>query len=156
MKDNMTTLLVIALLCGIAILAFVHKPREETVPEIRQWFSAQLGEISKNLADDIEQDRRGHYPHSGRQSFEPRGSITYTLLDKSLSRFELSQFSELTSADIESTPGYATLRETVNSMGLELRLDEIEVEGDGASTWNELDEYVYDIPRYYTVTVSGW
>ena len=23
-------------------------------------------------------------------------------------------------------------------------------------TWNELDEYVDDYPRFYTVTISGW
>jgi len=39
---------------------------------------------------------------------------------------------------------------------LSISLDEIEVEGDGVSTWNELDEYVDDIPRFYTITVSGW
>jgi hypothetical protein len=152
----MNTLLIIVLLCGIAYLALFHKPKQASVPEIRQWLSRQLTEVSENLANDIEQDKRGHYPHPGRESFEPRGSITYTLLDKNLSRFELSQFSELTRQDIESTSGYARLKDTAETMGLKLRLDEIEVEGDGVSTWNELDEYVYDIPRYYTITISGW
>jgi hypothetical protein len=41
-------------------------------------------------------------------------------------------------------------------MGLKIRLDETEVEGDGVQTWNELDEYVDDYPRFYTVTISGW
>jgi hypothetical protein len=78
------------------------------------------------------------------------------LLDKNLSRFELSQFSELTSEDIKSTPGYQTLVDTAGRIGVEIRLDEVEVDGDGVSTWHELDEYVYDIPRFYTITVSGW
>jgi hypothetical protein len=156
MKDNMNTLLIIMLLCGIAYLALSRKPEEETATELRQWFSTRLGEISERLESDIEKDRRGHYPHPGRHSLEPQGSITYTLLDKNLSRFELSQFSELTAPDIESTTGYTRLKSAVDRMGLNLRLDEVEVEGDGVSTWNELDEYVHDIPHYFTVTVSGW
>ena len=156
MKDNMNTLLIIALICGIALLALFHKPKQETVPELKRWFSAQLMRISDNLPSDIDQDRQGHYPHAGRQSFEPRGSITYTLLDKNLSRFELSQFSELTADDIKSTQGYQQLKKTADRLGLSIQLDEIEVEGDGVETWRELDEYVYDIPRYYSVTVSGW
>ena len=156
MKDSMTTILIVALVCGIALIALYHRPKQETVPELKRWFSSQLTRIGENLEKDIELDRQGHYPHPGRQSFEPRGSITYALLDKHLSRFELSQFNELTSADIESTPGYQQLKARVDSMGLSLKLEEIQVEGDGVETWHELDEYVYDIPRFYTITVSGW
>jgi len=156
MKDSMNTIIIILLICGIAYLALFHRSKQETVPELKHWFSNQLISISKNLEKDIELDKQGHYAHPGRQSFEPRGSITYTLLDKNLSRFELSQFNELTSGDIESTQGYQHLRDKVESLGLSIRLDEIEVEGDGVETWNELDEYVDDIPRFYTITISGW
>lgn len=156
MKGDMNTLIVILLICGIAYLAFFHKAKDDSVPELKNWFSNQLLSISDNLENDIELDRQGHYAHPGKQSFQPRGSITYTLLDKNLSRFELSQFNELTSADIESTPGYTHLRDTAEQLGLEVSLDEVEVEGDGVETWHELDEYVYDFPRFYTVTVSGW
>lgn len=156
MKDNMNTLLILILICGIAYLAVFHRPRQETAAELKQWFSHQLAVISENLEHDIELDKRGHYPHDGRRSFEPRGSITYTLLDKNLSRYELSQFSELTAGDIESTPGYAQLKDKALGLGLSIRLDEIEVEGDGVESWHELDEFVYDIPRFYTLTISGW
>lgn len=156
MKDNMTTIIVIVLVCGIAYLALFHRPKQETTAELKQWFSSQLLVINDGLEKDIELDKQGHYPHSGRQSFEPVGSITYSLLDKNQSRFELSQFSELTSGDIESTQGYQQLRNKIESLGLIISLDEVEVEGDGVSTWNELDEYVNDIPRFYTVTISGW
>ena len=152
----MNIVLVVALLFGIAYLAFFYKSKDATAPEIIQWFSSQLTKISENLANDIELDRLGHYPHEGKQSFETRGSITYTLLDKNLSRYDLSQFTQLTTRDIESTSGYQELKATVAGMGLELELEEVEVEGDGVETWHELDEYVYDIPRYYAVTVSGW
>lgn len=156
MKDNMNILLVIVLICGIAYLAIFHRPEHDTVAELRQWFSNQMASIGRNLEEDIELDRQGQYPHPGKQSFAPKGSITYTLLDKNLSRFELSQFSKLSSADVESTPGYAQLRDTVGRLGLSMRLNEIEVEGDGVDTWHELDEYVYDFPRFYTLTISGW
>lgn len=156
MKHDMSTLIIIVLICGIAYLAIFHKSKDETVPEIKQWFSGQLIKISDSLPDDIEQDKRGHYPHAGKQSFEPKGSITYIMIDKNNSRFELSRFSELTSEDIESTPGYQQLKAVVDRLGLKLSLDEVEVEGDGVSSWNELDEYVDDIPRYYSITISGW
>ena len=156
MKNNMTTIVIIVLICGIAYLALFHRPKQETTAEVKQWFSSQLAIISDGLEKVIELDYQGHYPHSGRQSFEPKGSITYSLLDKNKSRLELSQFSELTSGDIESTQGYQQLRNKTESLGLSISLDEIEVEGDGVSTWNELDEYVDDIPRFYTVTISGW
>jgi hypothetical protein len=156
MKGDMNTLIVILLICGIAYLAFVHKVKDDSVPELKSWFSNQLLSISDNLEKDIELDKQGHYAHPGRRSFKPRGSITYTLLDKNLSRFELSQFSELTPADIESTPGYQQLSDRATRLGLEIRLDEVEVEGDGVETWHELDEYVYDFPHFYTITVSGW
>jgi hypothetical protein len=156
MKDNMNTFLIIVLLCGIAYLALFHRPKQDSVAELKHWFSTQLTTISENLEKDIEQEKQGHYPHPGKQSFESKGSITYALLDKNLSRFELSQFNELTAGDIESTSGYVLLRDTVSRLGLDMKLEEVEVEGDGVETWLELDEYVYDFPRYYTVTISGW
>ena len=156
MKDNMNTVLIILLICGIAYLALFHRPKQETAAELKQWFSNQLVIISERLEEDIELDKQGHYPHPGKQSFESKGSITYTLLDKNLSRFELSQFSELSSEDIESTQGYGQLKDKAAGLGLSIRLDEIEIEGDGVETWNELDEYVYDFPRCYSITISGW
>ncbi len=156
MKANMNTILIIVLICGIALLALYHRPEHDSVAELKDWFSAQLTSISADLANDIERDKQGQYPHPGKPSFEPKGSITYTLLDKNLSRFELSQFSELTIEDVRSTAGYAQLQAVVEELGLSMTLEEIEVEGDGVESWFELDEYVYDFSRFYTVTVSGW
>ncbi len=156
MKDNMSTALVVLLICGIAYLAFFHKQDQDSVSGLKRWFSSELSRIGDKLESDIEKDRQGHYPHGGKHSFQPRGSISYTLLDKNMSRFELSQFSELTLEDIRSTSGFKQLESIVKRLGLDVKLDEIEVEGDGVETWHELDEFVYDIPRYYRVTVSGW
>ena len=156
MKVNMNTLLIVALIFGIAMLVLFHRPKQDNVAELKQWFSKQLTVISDNLERDIELEKLGQYPHPGKQSFESKGSITYTLLDKNLSRFELSQFSELSAEDVESTAGYALLSDTAGRLGVKMQLTEIEVEGDGVETWHELDEYVYDFPRFYSVTVSGW
>ena len=156
MKDNMNTIVIILLICGIAYLALFHRPGHETPAEVKQWFSDHMVKISEGLEKDIALDKQGHYPHPGKQSFEPKGRITYTLLDKNRSRFELSQFSELTRNDIESTRGYQQLKNKTEGLGLSIRLEEVEVEGDGVQTWNELDEYVDDYPRFYTVTISGW
>ena len=156
MKGNMNTIIIIILICGIAYLAFFNRPKQETTEDLKQWFSDQLVHISDGMEKDIALDKQGHYPHAGKQTFEPKGSITYTLLDKNRSRFELSQFSELGCGDIESTQGYRQLKAKVDELGLGIRLDEVEVEGDGVQTWNELDEYIDDYPRFYTVTISGW
>ena len=156
MKGNMNTILIIFFICCIAYLALFHRPRQDTAAELKQWFSDQLVIISEGLENDIALDKQGNYPHTGKQSFTPKGSITYTLLDKNRSRFELSQFSELAASDIESTQGYQQLKDKVQHMGLSIRLDEIGVEGDGVQSWNELDEYINDYPRFYTVTISGW
>ena len=156
MKDNMTTILVIVLICGIALLALYHRPEHDSVAELKKWFSAQLTAISADLANDIERDQQGQYPHPGKPSFKHKGSITYTLLAKNLSRFELSQFSELQAEDVKSTAGYAQLKAVVDELGLNMKLEEVEVYGDGVESWHELDEYVYDFTRFYTITISGW
>ena len=156
MKVNMNTILIIVLICGIVLLALYHRPEHDSVAELKKWFSGQLTAISADLANDIERDQQGQYPHPGKPSFKPKGSITYTLLDKNLSRFELSQFSELTAEDVKSTAGYAQLKAVVEELGLNMTLEEVEVEGDGVESWFELDEYVYDFPRFYTITISGW
>jgi hypothetical protein len=156
MKNYMNSLLIIVLICGIVLLVFYHRPEHDSVAELKNWFSAQLAAISADLENDIERDKQGHYPHPGKPSYRAKGSITYTLLDKNLSRFELSQFNELTAKDIESTPGHAQLKDVVDKLGLRMKLEEVGVQGDGVETWFELDEYVYDFPRFYTITVSGW
>jgi len=156
MKEHMNTILIIGLIVGVALLAVFHRPKQESAAELRQWFSKQLTTISENLEEDIAEEKLGHYPHAGKQSFESKGRITYTLLDKNLSRYELSQFQELRAEDVASTAGYQLLQDTVDRLGLSMKLEEVMVDGDGVETWHELDEYVYDFPRFYTVTVSGW
>lgn len=156
MKKAMSTFIFILLVAGIAYLAIFHKPHNYTEAEIQRWFSSKLSEITENLESDIAKDIEGEYPHAGKQSFSQRGSITYVLLDKRYKRFDVSDKNNLNTQDIIDTDGYRSLEKKTRSLNLAIRLDEKEVEGDDVDTFNELDEYIDDFPRYYTVTISGW
>jgi hypothetical protein len=156
MKKNMSTLIFILLAAGIVYLALFHKPQQHATSELKNWFSSRLSEIAQNLESDIEKDRRGEYPHAGKQSFDRRGSITYLLRDKNYARFDISDKNALSIEDILSTDGYRVLEAKVHELNLSILLEEKNVEGDGVSTFAEVDEYIDDFPRYYSVTISGW
>lgn len=152
----MSTFIFILLAAGIVYLALFHKPHQYSTAELKNWFSSRLSEIAAGLEADIEKDKQGEYPHAGRQSFDRRGEITYVLRDKNLARFDISDKTALSAQDIMTTDGYRLLESKVHSFGLSMLLEEKNVEGDGVNTFNEIDEYIDDFPRYYTVTVSGW
>ena len=68
----MSTFIIILLIAGIAYLALFHKPKNHSEAELIKWFSSKLSDISINLEDDIEKDKKGEYTHSGKQSFDKR------------------------------------------------------------------------------------
>lgn len=152
----MSTVIFILLAAGIAYLAIFHKPVNHSEADLQKWFSSRLERIAATIENDIDLDKRGEYPHAGIQSFDKRGSITYVLLDNKGARFDVSDKNSLSKQDIMSTTGYSKLEQKIQQLGLTMRLDEIEVEGDGVESFTQLDEYIFDYPRYYTVTVSGW
>ena len=152
----MPTLIFILLIAGFVYLVFFHKPHHHSEAELQKWFSNKLVDIALNLEQDIKKDNNGEYPHSGKQTFKKRGTITYVLADKNNSRFDISDKNMLRSKDIMETYGYRKLEEKVHTLNLLLRLEEKDVEGDEVESFFELDEYVDDFPRYYTVTISGW
>ena len=152
----MSTVIIILLIAAIAYLALFHKPVNHTEAELEKWFSSRLEQISNNLDNDIALDQRGEYPHAGKQTFEKHGSITYLLLDKTGARFDVSDKNKLTSRHIMATSGYRKLESKVRQLKLNIHLEEVNVEGDGVESFTQLDEYVADFPRYYTVTISGW
>jgi hypothetical protein len=156
MKKNMSTLVIILLAAGIAYLAIFHKPQNHTDAELKKWFSSKLSDIADRLEADIVKDKEGEYPHAGKQSFEKRGVITYILRDKNYARFDVSDKNDIGLREIKDTAGYSKLEAKTRDLGLSILLEEAEVEGDGVETFAELDEYIDDFPRYYTVTVSGW
>ena len=152
----MSTLVIILLIAGIAYLAIYHKPHSHSESELRKWFSSKLSDIADNLEGDIKKDKDGEYAHAGKQSFEKRGAINYILRDKNYARFEISDKNNISVKDIMNTDGYNKLDAKAHNLNLSIRLEEKYVEGDGVETFNELDEYIDDFPRYYTVTISGW
>ena len=156
MKKIMSTFIIILLIAGIVYLALFHKPLNHSDSELKQWFGSKLSDIAAGLEDDIKKDEKGEYVHAGKQSFEKRGKITYVLHDKNYARFEVSDKNNISVQDIIETDGYKELDTKTRDLNLSIRLEEKNVEGDGVDTFGELDEYVDDIPRYYTVTISGW
>jgi len=152
----MSTFIFVMLAAGITYLALFHKPQNHTDAEIKAWFSSKLEEITARLDADIDQDKLGEYPHAGKQSFTKRGAITYVLLDKHNARFDISDRNLLSRNDISATQGYKKLHDKTQALHLTVRLDEVMVDGDDVDSFNSLDEYIDDFPRYYTVTISGW
>ena len=152
----MNTIIIICLIAGIAYLALFNKPKSHSTSELKMWFSSKLTEISENLEGDIIKDSNGEYPHSGKQSFEKQGTIIYLLLDKNYARFDISDKCSFGLSDILKTDGYKELDKQTRNLNLTLRLEENNVEGDEVETFDVLDEYIDDFPRYYTVTISGW
>jgi hypothetical protein len=156
MKKVMSTFVIILLVIGIAYLAIYHKPHNHSEAELKKWFSSRLSDIADKLEGDIRKDKEGEYAHTGKQSFEKRGVINYILRDKNYARFEISDKNNISLKDIMATDGYNKLEAKTRGLNLSIRLEEKYVEGDGVETFNELDEYIDDFPRYYTVTISGW
>ena len=156
MKKNMSTFVIILLVAGIAYLAIFHKPHNHSDAELKKWFSSKLSDIADNLEADIKKDKEGEYVHAGRQSFEKRGAIDYVLRDKKYARFDVSDKNNISVKDVMDTDGYNKLYEKTRELNLSILLEERDVEGDGVETFNELDEYIDDFPRYYIVTISGW
>ena len=156
MKKPMATYIFILIVVGIVYLALFHNPQHYSEAELKKWFSSRLSTIAENLQHDIDRDKKGQYPHSGKQSFDRRGVITYQLRDKHYARFDVSDKNNISRQDIIETEGYSRLESKVRELDLSIRLEERNVEGDGVESFDELDEYTDDFPRYYTITISGW
>lgn len=152
----MSSFIFILIAAVVILMLVLHKPKNDSDEELRKWFSSKLTQISTGLEKDIDKDKKGEYPHEGKQSFAPRGAIVYVLLDKKLSRLDVSDKNYLSKADLLQTEGYKQLATKAGDLGLSVLLEEKEVEGDGVDSFIELDEYIDDFPRYYTVTVTGW
>lgn len=152
----MSTFILILVVASIAYLILFHKPYHYTESDLKKWFSSKLIEISVNLENDIEKDKKGEYAHAGQQTFDKRGAITYLLVDKHYARFDVSDTNRLSTNDIIGTVGYETLESKAHDLGLVIQLEEKDVEGDGVVPFNDIDEYIDDYPRYYVVTLSGW
>ena len=82
-------------------LSIIFKPRVDDEQERQKtvdWINYSLTAIIEKVADDIEREKLGFYPHpENAQALNERadslGYIQYILKDKSGGRLELSQFS---------------------------------------------------------------
>ena len=145
-------------------LSILFKPRVDDEQERQQtidWINHSLRPIIETVLDDIETERQGFYPHpENLQALNPAadslGYIQYTLKDKAGKRLELSQFSLVSCNSIKMTENYQALKALVNENGHTIELKEINIDGDGVDTYEELDEYVDDFERYFIILISGW
>ena len=155
-KKSMSTLILILVLLLVAYMVFNHRPPQISVAELSTWFSVKLNEIASNAEADVSLEKQGHYRHKGMQNFAAIGKITYELVDKQYRRFDIAELNALRLEDIKSTEGYQRLQDWDDKASVQVSLDEVVTSGDGVTSWDDVDEYIDDIPRYYTVTLSGW
>lgn len=145
-------------------LAILFKPRIDDDEERQQtldWINHFLLSIIRSVSDDIETEKRGFYPHPENQqalnpSADSLGYIRYIIKNKTGQRLELSQFSLVSCNSIKMTENYRELKSLLNDAGYNIELKEINIDGDGIETYEELDEYTDDFERYFTILVSGW
>lgn len=155
-KSNMTLLQKIINSLGLCFLFGCSGNDQQEVQNLLDWYSAQIENLASHIEHDVELDRQGHYPHAGKIGYRPVGSIAYTINDKHGVRLEVSEKLRLQASDIEQTQGYRRLAEKVSLLGWKLAIEERMVDGDGVDSYNSLDEYIDDHPRYYVVKISGW
>ena len=155
-KTLISAAIFILISTGIVYLVFFNKHAHVSAEDVTKWFSEQLTDISENLQHDILRDQQGKYPHSDSDSFEARGMITYTLIDKKQLRFDISEHNTITMLDIMSTNGYRLLDNKVNELDLSIRLKQHQIEDNEVDDKFSQDEYVFATRRYYTVTIGGW
>lgn len=145
-------------------LAILFKPRIDDDEERQQtldWINRFLLSIIRSVSEDIETEKRGFYPHPENQqalnpSADSLGYIRYIIKNKTGQRLELSQFSLVSCNSIKMTENYRELKSLLNDAGYNIELKEINIDGDGIETYEELDEYTDDFERYFTILVSGW
>ncbi|NOQ87284.1 MAG: hypothetical protein GQ550_00020 [Gammaproteobacteria bacterium] len=145
-------------------LAILLQPRIDDDKERQQtivWINNYLLAIIQSVLDDIETEKLGFYPHPENQqalnlSADSLGYIQYIIKDKTGKRLELSQFSLVSCNSIKTTENYRKLKALINDAGYDIGLKEINIDGDGVETYEELDEYTDDFERYFVIHVSGW
>lgn len=145
-------------------LSIIFQPRIDDEKERQQtidWINHSLITVIDTVADDIETEKLGFYPHpENEQALNERadslGYVQYVIKNKSGGRLELSQFSLVSCNSIKMTENYQKLKSLVNDAGYTIELKEINIDGDGVDTYAELDEYIDDFERYFIIIVSGW
>jgi len=124
--------------------------------DLLKWINHNLSQISQHIEADIEKEKQGFFVHEGKTDYQSKGTIHYTLKEKTGKRLEVSERSLLTLDDIKNTEGYRQMETVANALNLTLSIEEKSVDGDEVESYEELDEYIDDIQRYFVITISGW
>lgn len=129
---------------------------EQERKDLLKWLDFHIAQISQQIESDIKKEKKGFYPHSGKTSYSSKGFIEYELKEKTGQRLEISERSLLTLNDIKQTESFKQLALKVQTLSLQLEIIEKNIDGDEVESYEELDEYIDDIERYFVITVSGW
>ena len=146
---------------GLAILFTPRIDDDEERQQTLDWINHFLLSIIRSVSDDIETEKQGFFPHPENQqalnpSADSLGYIQYIIKNKTGQRLELSQFSLVSCNSIKMTENYRQLKSLLNDAGYNIELKEINIDGDGIETYEELDEYTDDFERYFVILISGW
>lgn len=145
-------------------LSIIFQPRIDDEEERQQtidWINHSLIPVIEKVNDDIETEKLGFYPHPENQQAlnekaDSLGYIQYIIKDKAGGRLELSQFNLVSCNSIKMTDNYQKLKLLVNEAGYVIELKEINIDGDGIETYEELDDYIDNYERYFIIVISGW
>ncbi len=145
-------------------LSIIFQPRIDDEEERQQtidWINHSLSPVIEKVNDDIETEKLGFYPHPENQQAlnekaDSLGYIQYIIKDKAGGRLELSQFNLVSCNSIKMTENYQKLKLLVNEAGYVIELKEINIDGDGIETYEELDDYIDNYERYFIIVISGW
>ena len=145
-------------------LSIIFQPRiddEEERQKTIDWINHSLIPVIEKVNDDIETEKLGFYPHPENQQAlnekaDSLGYIQYIIKDKAGGRLELSQFNLVSCNSIKMTENYQKLKLLVNEAGYVIELKEINIDGDGIETYEELDDYIDNYERYFIIVISGW
>ena len=145
-------------------LSIIFQPRiddEEERQKTIDWINHSLIPVIEKVNDDIETEKLGFYPHPENQQAlnekaDSLGYVQYIIKDKAGGRLELSQFNLVSCNSIKMTENYQKLKLLVNEAGYVIELKEINIDGDGIETYEELDDYIDNYERYFIIVISGW
>ena len=147
------------LISGLGILCLFgcsNSNDEQQRQNLLKWIEFHLTQISQQIEADINKEKQGFYPHHGKTDYKSKGYIEYILQEKTGARLLVSQRSLLSLDDIKNTDAYKNLALKAEVLQLQLFIKEKNIDGDEVETYEELDEYIDDIERYFVVTISGW
>jgi len=145
-------------------LAILFKPRIDDEKERQQainWINHFLDSILSSVIENIETEKLGFYPHpENQQALTPDadslGYIRYVIKNKTGQRLELPPLSLVSCNSIKMTENYRKLKSLLNDAGYTIELKEINIDADGADTYEEVDENNNGFGRYFVIVVSGW